>query len=279
MKFGMNLLLWSDGLRDEILPVLEQLKELGFDGVEVPIFDLNPDHFAAWGKRLDDLGLERTGVTVRTAADNPVSSDTKVREAGIANNKLALECAAAAGCTQLVGPYHSALGEFTGAGRTEEEWKYGVESMQVLAEDAASKSITLSVEYLNRFECYFLNCAADTARFVDEVNNPACRMMHDTFHAHIEEKSQRAAIAAGGGRISHVHISENDRATPGTGQVAWDAVFAGLKEISYDGWLMVEAFGLALPALAAATKIWRRMYESETQLAKDSLTFMRSRAG
>ena len=279
MKFGMNLLLWSDGLRDEVLPVLEELKGMGYDGVEVPIFDLNPDHFAAWGKRLDDLGLERTGVTVRTADDNPISPDPKVRAAGIANNKLALECAAAAGCTQLVGPYHSALGEFTGAGRTDDEWKYGVEAMQALAEDATSHKIILGVEFLNRFECYFLNCAADTARFVDEVNHPACRMMHDTFHAHIEEKSQRQAIVTGGQRISHVHISENDRATPGTGQIHWGEVFAALKEINYDGWLMVEAFGLALPALAAATKIWRRMYESEMQLTKDSLTFMKQHAG
>lgn len=279
MKFGMNLLLWTDGLRDDVLPVLEQLKQLGYDGVEIPIFDLRPDHFAAWGKRLDDLGLERTGVTVRTGADNPISADAKVREAGIANNKLALECAAAAGCSLLVGPYHSALGEFTGAGPTGDEWKRGVEAIGMLAEDAQKHGVTLGVEFLNRFECYFLNSAQDAARFVDAINNPACRMMHDTFHAHIEEKSQAAAIRAGGDRIAHVHVSENDRATPGTGQIAWDETFAALREIKYDGWLMVEAFGLALPALAAATKIWRRMYESEMQLAKDSLAFMKRNAG
>jgi D-psicose/D-tagatose/L-ribulose 3-epimerase len=38
---------------------------------------------------------------------------------------------------------------------------------------------------------------------------------------------------------------------------------------------MVEAFGLALPALVAATKIWRRMYQSEEQLARDALAFMK----
>ncbi|MDA7977207.1 MAG: sugar phosphate isomerase/epimerase [Pirellulales bacterium] len=277
MKFGINLLLWSDGLTDQLLPVLEQLKELGYDGVELPILDLNPDHFAAWGKRLDDLGLARTGVTLRTANDNPISPDERIRATGIANNKLALECAAAAGCTHLVGPFHSALGEFTGAGPTADEWKCGVAAMQSMAEDAAQHNITLCVEYLNRFECYFLTCAADAARFVDEVNNPACQSMHDTFHAHIEEKSQKEAIHTLGNRISHVHFSANDRATPGTGQIAWDDVFDGLRQINYDGWLMVEAFGLALPALAAATKIWRKMYLSEMQLAKDALRFMKQK--
>ena len=59
MKFGMNLLLWTGELNDSLLPVLENLKKMGYDGVEIPVFNLDLD-YAAWGKRLDDLGLERT---------------------------------------------------------------------------------------------------------------------------------------------------------------------------------------------------------------------------
>ena len=57
----------------------------------------------------------------------------------------------------------------------------------------------------------------------------------------------------------------------------WDASFAAIKEAGYDGWMVVEAFGLALPDLAAATKIWRRMYDTEESLAADALAFMKSR--
>ena len=60
MKFGMNLLLWSGDLNESLLPTLERLKEMGYDGVELPMFDPNPDKFAPWAKRLDDLGLGRT---------------------------------------------------------------------------------------------------------------------------------------------------------------------------------------------------------------------------
>ena len=84
-----------------------------------------------------------------------------------------------------------------------------------------------------------------------------------------------AAIRAGGSNIAHVHISENDRGTPGTGQVNWQASFDTLKEIGYDGWMTVEAFGLALPSLAAATKIWRRMFDGEERLAREALAFMK----
>ena len=99
--------------------------------------------------------------------------------------------------------------------------------------------------------------------------------MYDTFHANIEEKDIPAAIRSGGDLIHHVHISENDRSTPGSGNVRWDENFDTLKEIGYDGWLTIEAFGLALPEIAAATKIWRRMFESEEQLTRDALVFMK----
>ena len=114
MKFGMNLLLWSGDLNESLLPTLERLKEMGYDGVELPMFDPNPDKFAPWAERLDDLGLGRTAVTVRGEADNPISPDPAARAAGVANNKRTLDCCQAVGATHLVGPYHSALGYFSG---------------------------------------------------------------------------------------------------------------------------------------------------------------------
>ena len=218
MKFGMNLLLWTDNVTEGHRPVLEKLKKMGYDGIEAPMFDLNPDKFAAVGLWLDDMGLERTAVTCRGAEDNPASPDPQVRAAGVAANKLALDCCQAAGMNILAGPYHSALGYFTGQGPTGDEWKWAVESMRDTAEHAAICGVTLALEYLNRFECYLLNSAEDTVRFVKEVNHPNCRMMYDTFHANIEEKNPADAIRACAEQTVHVHISENDRSTPGSGQ-------------------------------------------------------------
>ena len=74
MKFGMNMLLWSGDLSDALLPVFEKLKALGYDGVELPVFDADPKKFAQWGKRLDEIGLERTTVTCLTFADDLIVS-------------------------------------------------------------------------------------------------------------------------------------------------------------------------------------------------------------
>ncbi len=274
MKYGMNLLLWSGELNDGLLPTLEKLKEMGFDGVEIPIFNLGLD-YTAWGKRLDAMGFERTGVTVRTPEDNPISPDASIRKKGVEANKQMLDCAAAAGVQTVVGPYHSALGFFTGAGRTDDEWKWGIESMRATAEYAGKVEVMLGVEPLNRFEVYFLNAQADAAEFCRQVDHPMCRMMYDTFHSNIEEKNVAKAIHDIKDMLCHVHISENDRSTPGQGNIRWKENFDALRSIGYDGWLVIEAFGLALPELAAATKIWRRMFETELKLAEQGLKFMK----
>lgn len=276
MKVGMNLLLWTDQADPEtIKPMCHSLKEMGYDGVELPFFAIDMATAEQTGRLLDDLGLGRTAVTVRGPQDDPMSADDAIRKNGIDTMKSVIDCCEAAGVECLVGPFYAALGQFSGEGPTADEWKRSVDSMREVAEYANGKGVGLSFEPLNRFEIYLLNCVEDAARFVNAVGVPNCGLLYDSFHANIEEKNITDAIAVGKGAINHIHISENDRSTPGTGGVDWPATFQGIKGIGYDGWLTIEAFGQALPALIPATKIWRRMYESEEQLARDGLAFVR----
>jgi len=279
IKFGINLLLWTDTLTDHLFPQVEKIKAMGFDVVELPMFDKDVANCEKWGKRLDEIGLLRSGTCAYGPDDNMISDDPKVRRSGIDANKKILDCCAAAGCTVMAGDSYSALGCFTNKGPTSDEWKWAIDGMREVAEHAQKVNVKIAVEALNRFECYFINCAADGARFVKEVNHPYCGMMYDTFHSHIEEKNIPNAIRLLKDCLVHVHISENDRSTPGTGNVRWNENFDTLHEIGYDGFMVCEAFGLALPKLAAATKIWRRMYESEDQLARDVLAFMKREVG
>ena len=140
-------------------------------------------------------------------------------------------------------------------------------------------TITLVVEYLNRFECYFLTTAVDAKALVQSVNHPNFKTMYDTFHANIEEKNPGTAIAALGSDMVHVHISECDRGTPGTGMVHWDETFAALKKANYNGWLTIEAFGRALPDLAAATKVWRDLFPSPEDVYTNGLKFIKQKWG
>lgn len=279
MKYGINLYLWADDMHDGLLPVLESLKRMGYDGVEVPIFDLDTEKWEHWAKRLDDLGLERTANTVIAPEHNPVSDDPSIRKAAYEHMQKVVDCCAAVNSSILCGPHQVALGVFTGRGPTEVEWDRSVEHLRKVAEYAQGQGVVLAEEVVNRFELYHLNILDQAVRLVDEVGHPNCKIHLDTFHAHIEEKDPAAAMRRAGKRIAHVHISENDRGVPGTGSVRWDATFAALEEIGYDGWLTVEAFGNFLPNLAAATKIWRPLFDSEEQLAADGLAFLKSKTG
>ncbi len=279
MKYSMNMLLWSDCvLEEKYFPLFDRLKEMGFDGIEIPVFDPQPDKYAALGRRLDAVGLERTAVTVAGREANPISPDPANRKRAVENLKKVLDCCQSGGMEILVGPYYAAIGEFTGQAPTGDEWKWGLESMRQVAEYGRKLGVGLALEFLNRFEIYFLNCAADTDRFVREIGIPGCGSLYDTFHANIEEKSASLAIEKIAGTLRQVHISENDRSTPGLGNVAWEETFLSLQRVGYDGWLTIEAFGMAMPALSAATKIWRRMFQDEEKLARDGLAFMKKMA-
>jgi D-psicose/D-tagatose/L-ribulose 3-epimerase len=276
MKYGMNMLLWTDDCTGpKFPPIFERLKGMGFDAVELPILNVDARKLRAVAKTLDGLGLARTGATCLSPERNLISEDRRQRAAGIAHLKCVIDACQAMGITLLIGPFYAALGVFSGRPATKQEWAWAVEGLREASEHAAQAGVTLAIEYLNRFEIYLLNCAADAARFVRDVDHPKFRMMYDTFHANIEEKSIGDALEACKDVMVHVHVSENDRSTPGKGGVNWKDTWAGLKKINYPGILVIEAFGQGLPGLAAATKIWRRMFVDEDQVAREGLAFMK----
>ena len=277
MKTGMNLLLWTTHVTAEHFPILEKLKKTGFDGVEIPLFEGDAGHFKTVRKELDNLGLGCTTVTVVGEDANPISPDAGVRRKAVERLKWAIEMNAVLGSGFMAGPFHSPLAVFTGQGPTADEKARAADTLRQAAEIAAANKVTLTIEYLNRFECYFLTTAADAAALVDAVGHPNFKTMYDTFHANIEEKSPSKGVAALGNRMAHVHISESDRGTPGTGMVRWDESFKALKGAGYDGWLVIEAFGRALPALAAATKVWRDLFPSAEEVYTQGLRFMKEK--
>jgi len=260
MKTGMNLLLWTTHVTEKDFPTLPLLKKAGFDGVEVPIFEGQAPHFRRVRAELDNQGLECTTVTVATEDASPISPDPAIRQAALDRMKWAIEMTSILGGQVLCGPYYAPLGVFSGTSPSEEEKKRAADVLRQAADEAQKAGTKLAIEFLNRFECYFLTTARDAVDFVKRVNHPAFGMMFDTFHSHIEEKDPARALRDSAKHVIHVHISENDRGVPGSGNVRWPEIFKALREVGYDNWLVIEAFGRALPDLAAATKVWRDLF-------------------
>jgi D-psicose/D-tagatose/L-ribulose 3-epimerase len=268
MKLGFNLLLWTPHVTAQHESILRDLKKTGYDGVEIPMFEGDPEHYARLGALLDKIGLERTVVSVLGPGSNPLAADKAQQQAALARAKWAIDCCAALGAPILAGPMHSELGFFSGNPATAAERKRGLSFHRRAGDYAAKKDVRFALEALNRFEVYFLNTMEQLAEYLDEVDHPAVKAMYDTFHSNIEEKDPVGAIKTIKKHMIHVHISENDRGTPGKGHVPWAATYKALRAAKYDGWLTIEAFGRAMPALAAATRVWRDFFPNREEVYK-----------
>ena len=277
MKTGFNLLLWCTGIGSAELKRCEALAQMGWDGVEVPIFEGTTTQHATLAQQLGDMGLARTSVGIVSAEGaDPLSEDAQARQRGVDHLKYLVDCSVALGAEVLCGPLTQPLAQFSGAGPTTAEWARLVEASIALADHAAGTGLKISVEPLNRFECYALNTADQAAALVQAVDQPHYGYLFDSFHANIEEKSPWQALKETAAQINHIHVSENDRGTPGAGHIDFAAMFSTLHEVGYDGWLTVEAFGQALPDIAAATRVWRPLFEDDETLARDALTLLRN---
>lgn len=284
MKIGFNLLLWTTHFVESQFPILTKLKKTGYDGVEIPIFDTSdPNHFKKIGAALKDNGLESTAVTVSPdEAHNPISPVAKNRKGGLDHLKRVIECGHNAGIKLLCGPYYQVLGVFSGKGPTEDEMKRAADVHRPLADLAQKAGIALAIEPLNRFESYFLNTMEQANAYVKLVGHPNFKTMFDTFHTNIEEKDPLGALNKHFGIVSHIHISANDRGVPGKTHNAANLIQPVVelaKKKKFKGYLTIEAFGSALPDLAAATRVWRPFFKTEKEVYRDGFKYLKSLVG
>jgi D-psicose/D-tagatose/L-ribulose 3-epimerase len=277
VKFGVNTLIWGASFEPKHFGLMPRIKEAGFDGIEIPIF--HPASCDAAGIRgeLERSGLALTAVSILPQGTSLAAADAMVRRKAQTHIKDAIQAAAEAGASMLGGPLYSPVGFFTGKRRTEDEWRYAVESWRELAPSVSEFGLEIAIEPLNRFETYFLNTAADAAAFCDAVAHPKIGLLMDTFHANIEEKSVGGALRQAAPHLKHLHTCENDRGTPGTGNVDWREFFDTVQELGYDGWMTIESFGFHIGELSAAASIWRDLASAPESIAFDGIRFLRER--
>src|SRR5215468_9254709 len=152
MKIGMNLLLWATHVTEEHYPYLEKIKSTGFDGVEISILAGDDAHYLKLRHKLDELQLQSSAVTIATPEANAISPDPAIRRAATQRLKTIVRYSAILGADILCGPFHQALGVFSGTGPTEEEFKFAADVHREVADEAQRQGVCLAIEFLNRFE-------------------------------------------------------------------------------------------------------------------------------
>lgn len=279
MKIGINLLLWTGHVTAAHYALLPKFKALGYDGVEVPLFDVSDvGHYRKLAEEIRHHGLQCTAIAVLPdEAHNAISPNARHRQGAIDHLKRVIECAHTLSAEVLAGPYFQVLGQFTGERPSETELDRAAAVHREIAPLAAAANILCALEPLNRFEAHLINTMEQAARYVERVDHPSFGAMHDTFHANIEEKDPVGSIRTlfATEKLNHVHISENDRGTPGRGHAKLRQTIGMLKTAGYDRWLTIEAFGRGVPELAAATRVWRDFFPDPEQVYVEGYRFIR----
>lgn len=278
MQFGVNTWVWvSPTTADKLKELAPKVKSMGFDWIEVGIESTEDLDYSAGAAIIKDNEL---GISV-CAAMGPdrdlIHEDEAIQKSGVEYIKHCIDAVTTLGGANVVGPLYSAVGRVWQ--QTPEERERDIETLvghlKDLSDYAADKGAVLCLEPLNRFETSFVNLASQAIEIVDRVDKPACKIMLDSFHMNIEEKSLADAIRATGDRLAHFHSCENDRGAPGTGTVPWGDVQTALKDINYDGPMVIESFTSQVKTIARAAAIWRSFEPSQDDLAKNGLAFLK----
>jgi D-psicose/D-tagatose/L-ribulose 3-epimerase len=278
MQFGANTQIWVAPFTQNDLGLIDKVAGMGFDMIELGYAsDEPPFKVADVKERLKAHGMI-AGVCSFLPGDRDIANpDPEVRKRGVAYMKALVGTVAALGGKILSGPLYAELfrARYLPADQRAREWEWSVGSLREIGKSAELQGVTIALEPLNRFETDFMNQSEKAVRLAEDVGSSAVGILLDTFHMAIEEKNQGEAIRHAGRHLKHFHSCENDRGSPGTGQVDWPEVRDALKAIKYDGAVVIEGFNPDVVDLANGARIWRPMAPSPDRLAGDGIKFLK----
>jgi len=274
---GVNAWVWTSPFTAASVGLIAKAQALGFDAFTIPVEEPAAIDGAAVACALRDSDL-RVHVTGAYGPTRDLTHDEpRFREESLVYLRATLALCAQWGARLLVGPCYSAVGKrrHVPPEQRKVEWERAVIGLRRAGELAAEHGVTLAVEPLNRFETDLVNTAEQLVRLLADVAHPAVKGHLDTFHMNIEEKDLAAAVRLVGADLVYVDASESDRGTPGSGQVDWDGLARGLRQIGYAGDCVIESFTPECKTIAAAAAIWRPLAASQDAIAEDGLRFLR----
>ena len=274
-SFGAHAFVWtSEWTPEGAEKAIRGASEAGLDFVEIPL--LRPESVDVSATKAL-LGEYAVGCTCSLGLPKELHLPFAPEKAEVFL-KRAVDVTVSMGSSVLSGALYTHLGTLTGKPPVGEELEAVTKVLKNVARYAAESHVSLGLEAINRYETYLINLAEQANAAVDSIDEPNVFVHLDTYHMNIEEKGFYEPIVNLGPRLRYIHLSESDRGTPGTGNVHWDDVFLGLRDIGYSGGLAMESFVAINKDIAGATAIWRDVVGDPDVLLQDGLAFLRSKA-
>jgi len=243
---GLNYAYWSPTWDCDPLPFVTRTRSCGFDILEINaqrVVRMTDKERDVLKTAATDAGLSYTYIGGVTPDTDLASEDPTVRQQGI---KLLTEQAQAVsrtGGSLLSGVLYSSWSQRLPADKDLKTLTdNSVGAMKEAVKAAEDCGVIFGLEVVNRFEHYMMNTAEQGVAFVERVASPCCKLLLDTFHMNIEEDNLREAIVKAGKWLAHFHVGETNRRPPGRGRIPWPEVFMALREIEFQGPIVMEPF-------------------------------------
>lgn len=285
MKYGIYYAFWEKEWGGNFTPYVKKVKDLGFDILEVAChsFSREDDQFFKELRQVaEDNGIILTGGYGSEVYHNLSSADESIVNASISNYKDMFRKMDIANIRVLGGGLYSYWPvDYSLPFDKNSDRERSIRNMRKVADIAAEYGITLGMEVLNRFEGYMLNTCKEALHYVEEVDRPNVKIMLDTFHMNIEEDSFAEAIRLAGSRLGHFHVGEANRRPPFEGgRIPWEEIGCALREIGYDGAVVMEPFVRMDGQVGKDIRLWRdiSMGSDDSKLdedARQSVAFLR----
>ncbi len=279
MRYGISSLNYAAPFTDEDVWTIGRVRSLGFDILEITVWDRDPFDVQAVASELRAHDVEPVVLTQVTPESSLTDPDAAVRAAGVDHLRYCVDVAESLGAAVISGEIAEGPGILRLRSRDELRADVGraAPALREAAGYAADRGITLVFEPLNRYESSFCVRSVEAVQLVDAVGSPNFRMMIDTFHANIEEKSIPQAVRTAGDRLAYLQVMEHDRGVPGTGHLDWRGLRDALEEVGYRGPVVMAPGGHQSRGPARHLRLWHDAgTSSPDETAADGLRFLKA---
>jgi D-psicose/D-tagatose/L-ribulose 3-epimerase len=279
---GMHYGYWTQYWGSEPLQFVKRAKKCGFDILEVnapKVARMSDAERDVLKGAIADAGLGLTYSIGMTADMDLVSEDTATRRKGIAFLQQVARAMKHMGGTVLAGINYSSWPRKL---LPDEDKQIltdrAIEGVREAIKAAEDNDVIFCVEVVNRFEQFIMNTAAEGIAFAERVGSPNCKILLDTFHMNIEEDSLSGSIEEAGNWLGHFHLGETNRRPPGRGRIPWPEIFGALRQINYQGAVVMEPFLLPGGEVGRDISVYRDLLGSADldEEAARSVQFVRS---
>jgi D-psicose/D-tagatose/L-ribulose 3-epimerase len=275
LRYAVHAYAWTSSWSNADLPMLDHVKELGLDAIEVPLMEPDAVDPAAIAARAEAVGLDVLASVALPEGADPAHEDEDIRRRGHEFLERCVDLTAEMGATVLTGVIYSAIGRRIERRPDEADYLRAAGVLAEVARYAQTRGVTLGIEPVNRYETFLVNTAEQGRRLIELIGEENVGIHLDAYHMNIEEDDFYEPTLLSTPQLVHFHMSESHRGIPGKGTVDWDAVMRALAAGGYTGFVGLESFVDTAEAMKEATCIWRELAPSSDVLVSDGLAFLK----